>query len=427
MTQTKVEQHLPPQKNKILFSEILITSLFFLWGFALNLNPILIPHLKKACQLTDTQSAMIDSASYIAYFLMAIPAGLYMKKFGYKGGIILGLLLFAGGAFLFFPAAETRLYVFFLFALFVIACGLTFLETAANPYITVLGNPESATQRLNLAQSFNGLAATLAPLVGGYFILSGKTMSSVEITGMEPQQLSQYLDQEASSVKIPFIVIGLVVLFVALLLWKTHLPEIAEQEEQGKEKGSLLKERNLMLGVLAQFFYVGAQVCVSSFFIRFSGYVGGIAEKPAAFFLSAALFGFMIGRFVGTFLMKFISPSKLLAIYSVLNFLLLILAVLLRGEFSVYALIGVEFFMSIMFPTIFSLSIRGLGARTKQGSSLVIMSIVGGAIFPLIMGQVSDATNIQTAYLVPAVCFGVVFYFAVQNLNVKKIAFTSSH
>ena len=188
------------KKNNTSFAIILITSLFFLWGFALNLNPILIPHLKKACQLTDLQSALIDSASYIAYFIMAIPAGLFMKRFGYKGGIILGLSLFAVGAFLFYPAAETRTYAFFLGALFIIACGLTFLETAANPYITVLGDQEGATRRINFAQSFNGLAATLAPLIGGQFILSGKVLTDAELASMQPAQLTAYLNNEASSV-----------------------------------------------------------------------------------------------------------------------------------------------------------------------------------------------------------------------------------
>jgi len=264
-------------------------------------------------------------------------------------------------------------------------------------------------------------------LAGGYFILSNKDAADMDLTSMNSQQLSNYLDQEASSVQIPFIVIGGVVLLVAALLWKTKLPEIAEQDENGKEGTSLFKEQNLMWGVLAQFFYVGAQVCVSSFFIRFSGYVAGIEEQTAAFFLSAALLGFMIGRFIGTFLMKFIAPSRLLAVYSVINISLLILAMLLPGKISVYALMGVEFFMSIMFPTIFSLSIRGLGARTKEGSSLVIMSIVGGAVFPLIMGRVSDASNIQLAYGVPAVCFLVVFYFAIRNSDVRKITITASH
>jgi FHS family L-fucose permease-like MFS transporter len=413
------------RKNEARFAIILITSLFFLWGFALNLNPILIPHLKKACQLSDFESALIDSASFFAYFLMAIPAGRFMEKFGYKGGILLGLFLFALGAFLFYPAAETRSFLFFLTALFVIACGLTFLETAANPYITVLGDPAGATQRLNFAQSFNGLAATLAPLLGGAFILSGKTLSAQDEAGMSAQQLSDYLDLEASAVKIPFVIIGLVVLAVAAFLWKTKLPEITDNGE-AKNEGSIWKEKNLILGVIAQFFYVGAQVCVSSFFIRFSYHVAGIEEKAAAIFLSIALLGFMVGRFVGTFLLTYVSPPKLLAIYSFANLVLLICASMLDGMFSIYALIGVEFFMSIMFPTIFSLSIHGLGAKTKQGASWVIMSIVGGAIFPVIMGRVSDLSNIQLSYLVPAACFFVIFYFAIKNAKVKSVTVSRS-
>ncbi|CAM4311656.1 MFS transporter, FHS family, L-fucose permease [Pedobacter westerhofensis] len=409
------------------FAVVLIISLFFLWGFALNLNPILIPHLKKACQLSDTQSAFIDSASYIAYFLLALPAGWFMKKFGYKGGIVFGLTLFAIGAFLFYPAALTRSYVFFLAALFIIASGLTFLETAANPYITVLGDPEGATQRLNFAQSFNGLAATLAPLLGGMFILSGHSLSAGAQSAMSPAQLNTYLDKEASAVQVPFLIIGAVVLLIALFLIRTPLPEIEDEKGHEEATGSLLKEKNLMLGVSAQFFYVGAQTCVSSFFIRFSSHVAGIQEKSAALFLSGALLGFMAGRFIGTFLMKYIAPSKLLAVYSVINILLIIAAVMLHGKASVYALMGVEFFMSIMFPTIFSLSIRGLGSRMKEGSSLVIMAIVGGAVFPVLMGRLSDLTDIQVAYAVPAVCFAVIFYFALTNLRVGKIKLSVAH
>ncbi|WP_018613541.1 L-fucose:H+ symporter permease [Segetibacter koreensis] len=414
----------PTANNR--FAIILLTSLFFLWGFALNLNPILIPHLKKACQLSDVQSAFIDSASYIAYFLMAIPAGQFMKRFGYKGGIILGLMLFATGAFLFFPAAATRSYAFFLTALFIIACGLAFLETAANPYITVLGDPKTATHRINFAQSFNGLAATLAPLLGGMFILSGHSFTKEQEAAMPATQLNSYLQNEANSVQVPFLVIGSVVLLVAIFIWKTRLPDLAEDEEVHVEK-SIFKEKNLMWGVLAQFFYVGGQVCVSSFFIRFSKRVAGIEEKQAAMFLSAALLGFMAGRFIGTFLMRYIAPAKLLAGYSIINMCLLSVAVLSHGKISVYALVGVEFFMSIMFPTIFSLSIHGLGAKTKEGSSLVIMAIAGGALFPVLMGRLSDATNIQTAYIVPAICFIVVFYFALRNLKVRDIQLSVAH
>lgn len=411
------------------YAVILITVLFFLWGFALNLNPILIPHLKKACQLSDVQSALIDSASYIAYFLMALPAGLFMKRYGYKAGITLGLLLFAGGTFLFYPAAETRQFTFFLVALFIIATGLTFLETAANPYITVLGDEESATQRLNFAQSFNGLAAFLAPLAGGAFILSGRNVSATEQQSMSTGQFQAYLQEEASSVQVPFLIIGGIVLLVALLISRTALPIIDEEDPlvSPKPKGSILGETNLVVGVVAQFFYVGAQVCVSSFFIRFVGQVASIGEKTAAYMLSGALLGFMVGRFFGTFLMKYVAPPRLLALYSMLNIGLLAIAVFGRGMVPVYALIGVEFFMSIMFPTIFALSIRGLGAKTKLGSSLVIMAIAGGAVFPVIMGRVSDLSSMQTAYLVPAVCFLPILYFAVRNLAVKNVQLTASH
>jgi FHS family L-fucose permease-like MFS transporter len=294
------------------------------------------------------------------------------------------------------------------------------LETAANPYITVVGDKDTATQRINFAQSFNGLAATLAPLIGGRFILSGKSLSAGDKLSMAPQKINEYLHHEASSVQVPYLVIGSVVFLVAILVWRTHLPDIVESRDN-VSKGSVFREKNLMLGVLAQFFYVGAQVCVSSFFIRFAKQVAGIEEKSAAMFLSAALLGFMVGRFLGTFLMKYIAPGKLLAFYSVMNFILLILAVKTHGKFSVFALVGVEFFMSIMFPTIFALSIRGLGAKTKEGSSLLIMSIVSGAIFPVIMGRVSDMSTIQTAYIVPAFCFLVVFYFALKNASVHKL------
>ncbi len=407
---------------------LLITSLFFLWGFALNLNPILIPHLKKACQLSDLQSALIDSASYIAYFLVALPAGLFMKRFGYKAGITLGLLLFAVGTFLFYPAAELRQFSFFLVALFVIASGLTLLETAANPYITVLGEPDTATLRLNFAQSFNGLAAFLAPLLGGLFILSGRTLTATQEQAMSPTQLDGYLQSEAAAVQVPFLIIGAVVLAVALLIQRTPLPDIIEEADAVTPAGgSILAEKNLLLGVVAQFFYVGAQVCISSFFIRFVNQVAGLGEKTAALLLSGALLGFMVGRFFGTFLMRYIAPARLLALYSLLNIGLLAVAILSRGILSVYMLVGVEFFMSIMFPTIFALSIRGLGAKTKVGSSLVIMAIMGGAVFPVIMGRVSDLSSMQTAYLIPAICFVPVLYFAIRNFAVKHVTLVASH
>lgn len=416
-------------KKNGIYAVALITSLFFLWGFALNLNSILVPHLKKACQLTDLQSAFVDSAFYIAYFVVALPAGMFMKKYGYKSGIIFGLLLFATGAFLFYPAAETRMYVFFLFALFIIASGCGFLETAANPYINNLGEPTGATFRINFAQSFNGLAATLSAVVGGHFILSGKTLSTVQETAMSGQQLNDYLQNESNAVKIPYIIIGVFVLTVAILIWRTNLPDIKEHSKNDDTNlsGSIFKEKNLLLGVLGIFFYVGSQAGVLSFFIRYSKYVSNIGEKHASDLLAGALLGFMIGRFFGTFLMRYIAPVKILIVYSVINCALLVLAFTVDGNLSVYAIMAVPFFMSIMFPTIFSLSIQGLGEKTKTGSSLLIMGIVGGAVIPLSLGLVSDRSNIRTAYLIPLICFAYIFYFALKNIRVKAVQQVVSH
>ena len=417
------------KKNNI-FAVALITSLFFLWGISLNLNSILVPHLKKACQLTDLQSAFVDSAYYIAYFIVAIPAGLFMHKYGYKKGIVLGLLLFAIGAFLFYPAASTRLYGFFLFALFIIASGCGMLETAANPYINNLGDPQGATWRINFAQSFNGLAAAIAPKVGGLFILSGITLTEAQKAAMSPQQMNTYLQGESDAVKIPYIIIGLAVLLVAILIWRTALPDIKEHGEANNERtdwGSIFSEKNLMLGVGGIFFYVGAQAAITSFFIRYSKYVASIQEKDAASLLALAMLGFMAGRFIGSVAMRFVSPVKLLITYSLINCLLLVLAFTLDGQFSVYAIMGVPFFMSIMFPTIFSLSISGLGEKTKKASSLLIMGIVGGAVLPLVLGQVSDRSNIRVAYLVPIISFAYIGYFALRNIKVKVLEAVVTH
>ena len=408
------------QKASFNFPLILITSLFFLWALAHNLNPILIPHLKKACTLTDFQSALIDSSFFIAYFVMALPAGFIMRRYGYKTGIVTGLLLFATGAFLFYPAASVLSFASFLCALFVIASGLTFLETAANPYVTILGSKDSATQRLNFAQSFNGLGASIAAWAGGKFILSGKHLSESEIASMTPDALHQYYINEASSVQMPYLIIGGVVLAVALLFMATKLPDIYEEHPPKFSLHIITRHQHLRNGIIAQFFYVGAQVSVGSFFIRFLYQSAQIDEKAAAGYLAIALLLFMIGRFAGTFLMQFIQPQKLLSVYSVVNVLLLAYAITSKGITTVYALMAVEFFMSIMFPTIFSLSIKNLGSDTKLASSFIIMSIVGGAFCPLALGKISDLTNVQTAYVVPLTCFLVVLWFGVKGFRLAK-------
>lgn len=399
----------------------LITSLFFLWAFVHNLEPILIPHLKKACQLSDLQSALIDSAVYFGYFLLAIPAGMLIKKSGYKRTIILGLLLYAAGAFLFFPAATVRSYPFFLGALFIIASGCAFLETAANPYVTLLGDETSATTRLNFSQSFNGLGAFLAPLLGGRFILSGIEHSNQELNAMAPAQLQQYLQTEANAVRVPYLVIGGVVLLVAVLIARTKMPEVKSTITTQSSGSSVWRHRHLRWGVLAQFFYVGAQVCVTSFFIRFSKQAAGMPEKAAADWLGIALFGFMVGRFTGTLFTRYIRPAKLLAIYSIICIVLLIAAMNLKSQAAVWALMAIPFFESIMFPTIFALAIKNLKGDRELGSSLLVMGIAGGALFPPLMGFISDRTgSIQVAYIVPLLCFLVTLYFGWRGHKLKE-------
>jgi FHS family L-fucose permease-like MFS transporter len=402
------------------FAFILITSLFFLWGFAHNLDPVLIPHLKRSFTLTTTQSTLVDSAVFIAYFIMALPAGFIMKKYGYKIGIITGLLLFAIGCFLFIPAANTQMYSFFLVALFIIACGLTILETAANPYASSLGPPETSTLRLNFSQSFNGLATALAPAIGVRIILT-KGFTDGQLNAMTESARKIALASEASSVKLPYFILGSILVLVAVVFAFTKLPVIqkAEGHVAGKNILHAFKHRHLSWAVASQFAYVGAQVCVFSLFILYAPKSAGITQVEAGDYLSVCGIAFLIGRFLGTFLMKYIQPQKLLALYAVINVLLCIVAIAGHGFVTVYAVIGICFFMSIMFPTIFALGIKDLKGDTEFGSSLIIMSIVGGAILPRIFGYISDGTgNIQYGYIVPLVCFIVIFFFGWKGYRV---------
>ena len=411
------------KNDAYLLPFILITSLFFLWGFAHNLDPILIPHLKKSFTLTTTQSTLVDSAVFIAYFIMALPAGFIMKKFGYKMGIISELLFFAIGCFLFIPAANYQSYNYFLIALFIIACGLTVLETAANPYAAALGDPATATQRLNLAQSFNGLAAALAPVIGARIILT-KGYSDVELSTMTEAAKRIALASEASSVKTPYAILGFILLVIALLFALSHLPKILENTEQSDSKHifQAFRNRHLKWAVVAQFFYVGAQVSVLSLFILYATKSASITEVQAADYLGVGGMAFLIGRFSGTFFMKYIKPEKLLAIYAAINILLSIVAITATGLITVYAVIGICFFMSIMFPTIFSLGIKDLKGDTAYGSSLIIMSIVGGAILPRFFGFIADSSgNIQLGYIIPLICFAVVLFFGWRGYKIASI------
>lgn len=410
------------QKSKSeLIPFVLITCLFFLWGFAHNLDPILIPHLKKSFTLTTTQSTLVDSSVFVAYFFMALPAGYIMKRWGYKTGIIAGLLLFAIGSFLFVPAANHQSYNYFLFALFIIACGLTILETAANPYASSLGDPSKATQRLNLAQSFNGLAAALAPAIGARIILT-KGYTNAELSSMTAVAQKAALAAEAYTVKTPYTILGIILIVVAFLFYRIQLPDIREKNTSNQDQSLLLTFRHAHLkwAVIAQFFYVGAQVCVLSLFILYATQSAKISEVQAADYLSIGGLAFLLGRFLGTVLMKYFKPENLLAAYAVICVLLCFVAIFGHGLITIYALIGICFFMSIMFPTIFSLGIQQLGPDTEMASSLIVMSIVGGAVLPRIFGLISDATgNIQMGYIVPLIAFTVVAYFGWKGSKVK--------
>jgi FHS family L-fucose permease-like MFS transporter len=412
-------------RNSFLFAFILVTSLFFLWAFLHNTNGILIPHLKKALQLTDTQSSFIDLAVYLGYFSIAIPAGLVMHKYGYKRGIILGLILYAAGALLFIPAASSRTFGLFLGALFILAAGATFLETVANPYITILGPKETSEQRLNFAQSFNGVGAFVAPIIGGQFILSGIKHTKEELDQMAANgTLDAYLQSEADTVKIPYLIIAAVVILVTIGFLFTRLPEVKESAAADAHSGfslKVLRHPHVAWAVIAQFFYVGAQVGVGSFFIRFTEQAMNLGEKAASYLLSISLVGFMVGRFAGTFLMRFIKPQTLLYLYALINILLLVIALNTSGKAAVYAVTAVPFFMSIMFPTIFALGIKELGEETKMASSLLVMSIVGGALAPLAMGMISDYTgSMQKAYIIPLLCFIAVAWFGWKGYKIKQ-------
>ncbi|HEX9513363.1 MAG TPA: L-fucose:H+ symporter permease [Puia sp.] len=418
-------------KNKFLFPFILVTSLFFLWAFLHNLNPILIPHLKKACQLNDTQSSLIDFSVYLGYFVIAIPAGLFMHRFGYKKGILCGLLLYAAGDLLFIPAASERNYLLFLFALFVTASGATFLETVANPYITILGDRETSAQRLNFAQSFNGLGAMVAPLIGTNFILSGIEHTPRELELMKASgQLNGYLQSEANTVKLPYLVIASIVILVGIFFLFTRLPEVKEPDADahGTEFSfRIFRFSHVKWAVIAQFFYVGAQVGVGSFFIRFSRFVTGMPEKEAGHLWAyIAMVGFMAGRFLGTFFMRYIKPATLLSLYACINITLLTIALTIKGPVAVYAVMATPFFMSIMFPTIFALGIKDLGEETKLASSFLVMSIIGGAFAPLLMGLISDKTgSMQVAYIVPLLCFAIILFFGVKGHKIIPLRVNS--
>ncbi|HJY21465.1 MAG TPA: sugar MFS transporter [Hanamia sp.] len=389
---------------------ILVTSLFFLWGLAYGLLDVLNKHFQETLNITKLRSTLLQAAYFGAYFLIALPAGYFMQKVGYRKGIITGLLLYAAGALLFYPSAQNASFPFFLLALFILASGLTFLETAANPYITVLGKPETSEFRLNLAQSFNGVGSFLGPIIGGALFFGGQP-----VTGDA---------SELDSVKYVYLAIAVVVLLVAFLFFKTPMPEVKEEElvidETGHVGKKLFEHTHFVWAIVTQFFYVAAQVGIAALFINYCTEKNiGIDNARAAFLLSGSLILFTAGRFAGTALMKVIAPHKLLALYALINIGLCFIVVMAPGMVSVYSLMAIFFFESIMFPTIFALGIKNLGIYTKKGASYIIMSIVGGALVPLVMGALAQSHSTPFSYIVPLICFVFVFMFAVYGYKIK--------
>jgi FHS family L-fucose permease-like MFS transporter len=412
----------PFTERRYVVPLVLVTTLFFLWALGVNLNDILIPHLKKLFGLTDFQSSLIQTAFFGGYFLAALPAGWLMRRIGYRGGIVTGLVVCAAGAALFIPAAAARAYPLFLGALFVMACGQCVLEVGANPYVTTLGPPASAPWRLNAAQAFNSLGAVITPIIGATFILSGIEYSPTEIAAMSPAGLEAWRAMEAGMLRGPYLAIAGIFLVMAVVFWRAHLPEVAEegpvQVPGSKDPGlrAIWTHAHLLRGVVAQFLYVGAQVGVASFVIRFvQQTMPGIPERTAAEYLTLHLLGFMIGRVLTAGALKYVPAPAMLAGFAGGALIASILSVTASGAVAVWMIVALGFFHSLMFPTIFALSLEGLGRQTKLGASLLVMSIVGGAILPAVMGWISDLSSIQTAFAVPVLCYAYVLHFALRG------------
>ena len=410
------------QSRSYIIPFALLCSLFFLWAVPNNLNDILLPQFQQAFTLTNFQAGLIQSAFYFGYFIIPIPAGILMKKLSYKAGIITGLFLYALGAALFWPAAEIMNYTLFLVGLFIIAAGLGCLETAANPFVTVLGPESSGHFRLNLAQTFNSFGAIIAVVFGQSLILSNVPHQSQDVLDkMSPEQLSAYKHSLVLSVQTPYMIIVAIVLLVALLIMLTKFPALQSDNHSDAKQGSfsaslsrLARIRHWRWAVLAQFCYVGAQTACWSYLIRYAvEEIPGMTAGFAANYLTGTMVCFFIGRFTGTWLISRFAPHKVLAAYALIAMALCLISAFAGGHVGLIALTLCSAFMSIQYPTIFSLGIKNLGQDTKYGSSFIVMTIIGGGIVTPVMGFVSDAAgNIPTAELIPALCFAVIFIFA---------------
>ena len=411
----------------LLLPFFLVTTLFYLWAIPNNMNDVLIPQFMKSFELSRFQAVLVQSAFYMGYFLLAMPAAYMMKRTGYKSGIVLGLVLFSTGTLLFWPAAVAQSYPFFLGALFVIASGLAFLETASNPFIAQLGDPRSSERRLNFSQAFNPLGSITAALVGTKFIFSGITLTAAQVSAMQAANTYKaYLQQETLRVKGPYLVLSVITFLWAILIIRTKFPDIqSEHEHVGHPEDSsfrnLLKQRHFVFGVIAQFLYVGGQTGIWSYFITYVQDYTTATEKSAGYLLTGTLAMFLAGRFSSALVMKYVRPNILMGVYAVVNIVLVSVAVFHPGWIGLWAIFFTSFFMSLMFPTIFALGIKNLGPSTKIGGSVIIMSIIGGAVLPMLMGLITvHFHSMAVAYLVPLVAFVVIAAYSFYGSAVRE-------
>lgn len=396
------------------FSLTVLASLFFIWGFITSLNDILVPHLKNVFELSYTKAIFVQFSFFIAYFVVSVPAGALLKRVGYQLGLVLGLLIACAGCLIFIPAARMQVYEIFLFGLFILASGITILQVSANPYVIALGSASTAPSRLNLTQAFNSLGTTLAPAFGGLVIFSAVASGTVPTT---PEAMQDFRAHEAALVEVPYFWLAVVLLvMVAFFSW-IRLPKIPQHQSSpeisGERAFDFLRYPRLTLGAVGIFVYVGAEVAIGSFLVNFFGEssVAGMTTAQAARYVSYYWGGAMIGRFAGALLLRYVSAGLLLAVCGFFATLLIAVAMLSTGMQAVWAILAVGLFNSIMFPTIFSLAVAGLGRDTSQGSGVLCMAIVGGAIVPLLQGVMADFAGIQLSFLVPLLCYCYIVYY----------------
>lgn len=394
-----------------------VTAIFFMWGFITCLNDILIPHLKAAFSLTWVQAMLIQFTFFGAYFLMSLPAGRLVAAVGYKRGIVAGLAIAGVGALLFWPAAALHVYGLFLGALFVLATGITVLQVAANPYVALLGPEQTSSSRLTLAQSMNALGTTIAPLFGGLLILAAEPRSAEQLALLPQAEALAYRAAEAQSVQLPYFGLAVALFVLAAAIWMFRLPSIAGVEDNNQQGtlAQVLRHKHLAFGVLAIFFYVGAEVSIGSVLVNFLSMPGigeGMTEQQATHYVSLYWGGALVGRLVGTVLLAKFDPRRLLGLFALIVMGLLAVTMLGTGNLAKWSVVSVGLFNSIMFPTIFALAIGGLGPLTGQGSSLLVMAIVGGAVIPLAVGWMADQYGLQASFLLPLLCYLFIVFYA---------------